>query len=246
MKSWNELLTKRDKEVMSMSGYGVNMGFGKRPVIMIIDVSNNFVGDKPEPILESVKRWRNSCGEEGWEAISHIQSLIKAARGKRIPIIYSAAQEPRLDGFDSGRWASKNSRTDEDKPEIVGHDFGNQIPSVIAPELQDIVIRKLKPSVFFGTELISFLVDLQADSLILCGTTTSGCVRATVIDGFSYNYKISVVEDCTFDRIQASHQINLFDMHQKYADVVRINETIEFINSLEEGLFDSQMPSLKR
>jgi len=88
--------------------------------------------------------------------------------------------------------------------------------------------------------LAAFLADLQADAIIACGGTTSGCVRATVLDGFSLNYRMSVVEECTFDRGQASHAINLFDMQQKYADVVSLEETLGFLCELPQGLFDSR------
>ena len=94
--------------------------------------------------------------------------------------------------------------------------------------------------------LAAFLTDLQADSLLICGTTTSGCVRAAVVDAFSYNYKVSVVEECTFDRGQSSHKISLFDMNEKYADIVTLAETIQFISSLQSGLFDEKMPSLTK
>jgi nicotinamidase-related amidase len=108
----------------------------------------------------------------------------------------------------------------------------------IAPQPRDIVICKQKPSVFFGTPLASFLTLLGADSLIVTGTTTSGCVRATVIDAFSHNYRVSVVEEGCFDRSQASHAINLCDMHAKYADIVKLDEALAFIESLPRGLFD--------
>ena len=74
---WNQFLTERDKQVFSAAGYGARAGFGKRPALLVIDVSYAFTGDKPgEPILESIKRWRNSCGAESWVAIGHIKKLI--------------------------------------------------------------------------------------------------------------------------------------------------------------------------
>ena len=108
----------------------------------------------------------------------------------------------------------------------------------IAPAPQDIVIRKLKPSGFYGTNLESFLTLLGADSLIVMGTTTSGCVRATVLDAFSSNYRLAVVEDACFDRSQASHAINLCDMNAKYADVVTSGDALAYIASLDDGLFE--------
>jgi nicotinamidase-related amidase len=230
MPVWDTFLTDRDKRIFGSAGYGKRGGFGKRPVVMVIDVNYNFVGDKPEPIEESVKRWRASCGEEGWRAVERIRTLLEAARARGIPIIYSTGAELRPDGWDAGRWADKSSRKLEDA--TVNRDIGNTIVPLIAPREQDIVIRKYKPSVFFGTLLASFLADLQVDSIIACGGTTSGCVRATVIDGFSYNYRMSVVEECTFDRGQASHALNLFDMQQKYADIVSLDETVDFLCSL--------------
>src|SRR5712691_453309 len=238
MPVWDSFLSERDRRIFGSAGYGRRAGFGQRPVVLVIDVNYNFVGDRPEPIEESVTRWRNSCGEEGWAAVESIRRLTEAARQQRIPVIYSTGMDLRSDNWDAGRWRDKNSRNSEDV--TVHAENGNTIVPPIAPQPQDIVIRKYKPSVFFGSMLAGFLADLQADSIIACGGTTSGCVRATVIDGFSYNYRMSVVEECTFDRGQASHAINLFDMHQKYADVVSLEETLAFLCSLPAGLFDSR------
>ena len=98
---------------------------------------------------------------------------------------------------------------------------GNEIVAEIAPGPQDIVIYKQKPSGFFGTNMASYLTLLGCDSVIVTGTTTSGCVRATVLDAFSLNYRIALAEEGCFDRSQASHAINLCDMNAKYADVVK-------------------------
>ena len=81
------------------------------------------------------------------------------------------------------------------------------------------------------------LNEVHADSVLVTGTTTSGCVRASVIDAFSYNLKVSVIEECVFDRGQASHKINLFDMAMKYADVISLKEAIEYVQSLPDNLF---------
>ena len=237
MAIWDDLLSERDKAVYGAAGYGKKGGFGSRPAVVVIDVNYNFTGEKPEPILESIKKWRNSCGEEGWLGVQAISELLEVARTKELPIVYSTATERRLDMFDDGRWASKNARVGEQKG-APGFD-GNDIVAEIAPHPRDIILRKEKPSIFFGTGLTGYLIDLGVDSLIVTGTTTSGCVRATVVDAFSYNYKISVVEECCFDRGEVSHKINLFDMNAKYADVVSLAETKTFIASLPDGIFRS-------
>ena len=241
---WDKFLTDRDKEVFRTSGYGAQAGYGKKPALLIIDVNYNFCGDKREPILESIKRWRNSCGEDAWDALPVIRKLIDKCHEKGIPVIYSTGED-HDDAWYRGAWAHKNRRTgEEQKPPAarLTNRPGNDIMDEIAPEPQDIVIRKLKPSVFNGTPLTGFLNDLGADSLIVTGTTTSGCVRASVLDAFSQNLRCTLVEEGCFDRSEASHAINLCDMQAKYADVVPAEDALAFIETID---VDYNIPSGK-
>jgi nicotinamidase-related amidase len=233
---WNRFLTERDKQVFAAAGYATRQGFGKRPAVMVIDVNYGFCGDRPEPILESIKRWRNSCGEDAWVGIQAIKKLLGAAHAKGLPVIYSTGTR-RDDDWDRGSWRWKSSRVAERPKTGTGLD-GDDIVGEIAPRPQDVVIEKQKPSVFHGTPLHSFLVLLGADSLIVTGTTTSGCVRATVVDAFSENYRVSIVEEGCFDRSQASHALSLCDMNAKYADIVKLDETLAHIETLPQGLFE--------
>jgi nicotinamidase-related amidase len=226
--SWDEFLTERDKQVFSAAGFGTRAGFGKRPAVLVIDVSYNFTGDKPKPVLESIKEWSLSCGQEGWDGIAAIQRLLAAARPKGVPIIYTTG-ELRDDGFDSGGWAWKNARIVDD---IEKKQAGNEIVREIAPQPQDIVIKKQKPSGFFGTPLMSFLTDMNVDSLLITGTTTSGCVHATVVDAFSYNLRTTIVEEGCFDRGQASHAMALMNMNAKYSDVLKLEDVLSYLNGL--------------
>src|SRR5690242_16955532 len=109
---------------------------------------------------------------------------------------------------------------------------------MIAPAPRDIVIRKRKPSGFFGSNLAAYLTLLGADSVVVVGTTTSGCVRATVVDAFSLNYRVTLAEEGCFDRSEASHAISLCDMHAKYADVVPTADVLAYFAGLPAGLFD--------
>ena len=110
---WNKFLTERDKAVFGTSGYGARQGFGKRPALLIIDVNYAFCDERPMPILESIKRWRNSCGEDAWVAMPYLKQLIEKAHGKGIPVIYTTGVR-RDDNWDSGSWSWKNNRSDED------------------------------------------------------------------------------------------------------------------------------------
>ncbi len=235
---WNAFLTERDKAVFKASGYGARGGFGQRPALLVIDVNYAFCDERPLPILESIKRWRNSCGEDAWIAMPYLKSLIDKAHSKGLPVIYTTGVR-RADNWDSGSWSWKNGRTVEDESERPGTTVdGNEIVAAIAPGPRDIVIFKQKPSGFFGTNMASYLTLLGCDSVIVTGTTTSGCVRATVLDAFSLNYRIAVAEEACFDRSQASHAINLCDMNAKYADVVATAEVLRFFDKLAPNMFD--------
>src|SRR4051812_29265277 len=110
---WNQFLTERDKAVFGTSGYGARQGFGKRPALLIIDVNYAFCDERPMPILESIKRWRNSCGEDAWVAMPYLKSLIEKCHDKGVPVIYTTGIR-REDNWDSGSWLWKNGRSDED------------------------------------------------------------------------------------------------------------------------------------
>jgi len=232
---WDAFLTDRDKKVLTASGFGARAGFGKRPAVLVVDVNYAFCGDKREPVLESIKRWRQSGGEEAWDALPILARVIEKARERSLPIIYTTSIR-RADNWDAGSWAWKNVRSGE-KPAQTNLP-GEEIMPQIAPGPKDIVIAKQKPSAFFATPLHNYLSLLGCDSVIVMGTATSGCVRATVTDAFSHNYRVTLVEDGVFERSQASHAVSLCDMNAKYADVVRSGEVVDYLSGLPKGLFD--------
>ena len=217
---WDAIITDRDRAVFAASGMGQRGGLGVRPSLLVVDITFAFTGDRPEPILESVKRFPNSCGAEAWEALPRIAELIGDMRRRSLPVIYTR-QAPRTDAVSAGAWARKNSRVLAARPD--GVDL-MEIPDVIAPTEVELVIDKDKPSAFFGTTLLSTLHALGVDSVIIAGTSTSGCVRSTAVDAFSYNYPTVVVEDGCFDRSLTSHAMALFDIESRYGDVVTLEE----------------------
>ncbi|MGB3387166.1 MAG: isochorismatase family protein [Pseudaminobacter sp.] len=232
---WDRFLTERDTRIVELAGYGARQGFGQRPALLVVDVNYAFCGDRREPIEQSILRWRQSGGEEAWDALPVLSTLVETARGRGVPVIYTTGVE-RADKWDRGSWLWKNRRGRE-RPKETSQNASTIMPQ-IAPGPRDIVIEKQKPSAFHGTSLIDYLTLLRCDSLIVTGTATSGCVRATVIDAFSHNFRVTVVEDGCFERCQASHAINLFDMNAKYADVLPSAEVLAFLGQIELGLFD--------
>jgi maleamate amidohydrolase len=224
---WDEFIPEADAEIYRAAGYGARSAWGLRPALLVVDVNYNFVGDSPKPILESIRTFRNSCGEAGWEAVGAIRELLAAARAAEVPVFYTT-QPPDMSATVAGGWARKNSRVSDDG-EGERAAFGVRIVDEIAPSPGDIVIVKDKPSAFFATPLVSYLNQIRADTVVIAGGTTSGCVRASVIDAFSYNYTVVAVEEGCFDRSAVSHAVNLFEIHAKYADVAPLADVVAYL-----------------
>ncbi|MED3562918.1 isochorismatase family protein [Bacillus xiapuensis] len=229
---WEKYLDERDQVVYQKAGLGEKMGIGEKPALIIVDVQYGFTGDSPENIEESIQKYPTSCGESSWEAIKHIKTLLDAAREAEIPVFFTIIEGSKT--YSNERVAIKGNIFDH--PALIEGEKGTKVVEELNPLIGELVISKKKPSAFFGTPLASYLTAKQVDSLIVTGCTTSGCVRATVIDAFSHNYRVVVPEECSFDRGITSHAINLFDMQQKYADVVSLEEVITEVNRLKASV----------
>lgn len=226
-------LTEEERIVADRAGYGRRCGFGARPALLIVDATYSFCGRSPKPILEAIAEQRRSCGGVAWTAVKHIAALLHEARRAKIPVVYSAMEDPASPEYEPGLWGSKNRRGPEDGRTPVNSGKGdNQIVAEIAPIPGELVFSKGKPSLFIGTGLLPYLIANRIDSLIICGGVTSGCVYATALDGFSHNYKISVVADASFDRLQTAHWVFLADIDLKYGDVVTSGAAVEYLKTL--------------
>jgi maleamate amidohydrolase len=221
-KWWEERISPQDLAVYRAAGYGGRGRWGTSPAILVIDVTYGFIGREPLPALESIARYPNSCGVAGWRAMEVIARLLDAGRSRGVPAYFTAGVTDYTVEH-AGRWRDKHPSALE-QPEDA-----QVIPERIAPVPGEVIIRKTKPSVFYGTPLLSSLVDRRVDTVIVTGCTTSGCVRASVVDAFSNGLTTVVVEDAVFDRGELSHAVNLFDMDQKYADVVASAEVVEYL-----------------
>lgn len=213
MYGWEKYLSERDKEHDKLWGKKGLRGFGEKPALLLIDIYYSVLGLKREPIFESMKLWPSSTGLEGWDAVDRTAELLSVARECSIPVIYAKGL-PGLAPWVRSKRKPSPLMTDELRKK------GMEIVDEVKPIAGELVIEKSAPSVFQGTPLIFQLISLGIDTVICAGETTSGCVRATVVDGATYRYKMGIVSDCCFDRTESSHYINLYDMHQKYGDVV--------------------------
>jgi maleamate amidohydrolase len=210
---WRDVIDSETLEIYQ--SYQRKTYIGKRPALLLIDLYNLVYEGGARPIQEVVKNHPSSCGIFAWDAIAPIKELISMARSKKIPVIYSTRGTDQIEA------------TFRQRNVILDNSF--EIKEEFRPEKEDIIIYKERASCFFGTPLIAYLTKMGVDSLIICGESTSGCVRASTVDAYSYGFHTVVVEECTFDRSLLSHKVNLFDLHHKYADVMKLDEVKEHL-----------------
>jgi len=209
MAAWDDLFTEADLEGYRKSGWGTPRPLGDRPGIVVVDMSYAFVDD----------RFPTGWGKTGWPCADAIRRLLDVARPRGVPVYYTTGK-PAVNPAERGRWKSPAVSEPADKHAIV---------PPIAPLPTESVLTKRYPSGFFGTELASLLTYHRVDTLIVTGMVTSGCIRATVIDGFSYNYIVVVPEECVADRGVLPHKVNLFDIQMKYGDVLPLDDVIAYV-----------------
>jgi len=215
---WEPFLTEQDRAHVALSR-DRRVGFGRAPALVFIDLYRWVFGDQPRPLLEAIKTWPGSCGLAAWEAVPHLQRLLGVAREVGLPVVHiTGLEDSGMLGWGEAAHGGAGRGPSTEERRRGRYDI---IPQV-APIPGEVVLRKTSPSAFNGTPLLAHLNYLGVDTLIVGGESTSGCVRASVVDGCSYRFKVIVVEECVFDRHQAAHAMNLFDMHQKYADVLSL------------------------
>ncbi len=191
------------------------MTVGSRPAILVVDFSCGFTD--PECTL----------GADMSAEVEATRRLLDAGRARGLPVIFTTiGYEPSLK--DGGLWLQK-------VPSLGDLQIGGrwvEIDPRLEPREDETIVLKKGASAFFGTNLPAILVSQGVDSVILCGATTSGCIRATAIDLLQYGYPTLVPRECVGDRAQAPHEANLFDINAKYADVVPLDDVLEYVASV--------------
>ncbi len=196
--------------------FDTNIGFGKRPAVIVIDFIKAYT-TKGAPFF----------GQGVVDAVEHTVPLLAAARSANVPIIYTKVLY-HPSGIDGGLFVKKVPAL---RALVDGEPLA-EIDPEITPQPEDLVIVKNYPSCFFGTSLQSTLMGLGVDTLILTGCSTSGCVRAAAIDAIQYGYRVVVPRECAGDRHDAPHDANLFDINAKYGDVVPKAQVIDYFKDL--------------
>jgi nicotinamidase-related amidase len=228
---WDRYLTEQDRAHVAAERKQRRIGFGRRPALLMVDLYRWVYGDEPEPLLESVKKWPGSCGLAGWEALPPTKELLGACRAAGIPVCYVTGLAKSISGMPGwSEAAHRDNPPGPTSPEMADRKRRQyDIMEGLEPLPGELILRKNGPSAFWSTPLMAQLTYLGVDTLLVAGESTSGCVRASVVDAVSSRLRVTVVEECVFDRHQATHALNLFDMDQKYADVLPLQEVLPYI-----------------
>ena len=218
---WKDVVPESDLKLYA--GWRRETFVGPRPALLAIDLYDLVYRGGPHPPAELNDRYPNTCGIYAHRAIAPTKTLIAAARRAGVPIFF-CTQDIRPNNRPPGAVSTRRKREVPVDGYALYHEF--------TLEAGDILIPKQRASIFAGTPLASHLALLGVQSLIVCGESTSGCVRASVVDGYSSGYHVTIVEQCTYDRAELTHKVNLFDMHHKYADVMHLDEVVAHLDSL--------------
>ena len=225
---WAGTVPEADLQVYAEAGFGGRFEWGSRPAVVVVDVNRDFVGVEREPVSTAVRRAPMSCGEYAWVALPKLRGLLESARRAAIPVYYTTS---RVSGGRGVAGVDAKSPRSSARS-IAERRLGSRIVAEIAPEPEEVVIRKRCPSAFFRTTLSAQLRKQRIDTVVVSGCVTSGCVRATVVDAYSHGFRVVVPEECCFDRSVAAHKWSLFDIDQKYGDVSSLASVVEYFEGL--------------
>ncbi len=205
------------REVYERARLGQSVTLGSRPAVLVVDFSRGFT----DP--------RSTMGSDLTDQVEATTLLLSAAREKGVPVIFTTIGfEANLK--DGSLWLQKAPALAELQ---IGGEWVEIDPRLERREEETVILKK-GASAFFGTNLPSVLVSQNIDTIVLCGATTSGCIRATAVDLLQYGYPTLVPRECVGDRAQAPHEANLVDIQAKYADVVSVEDALSYLESVGE------------
>jgi maleamate amidohydrolase len=219
---WKDVVPAADMRIYAP--YARDTAVGPNPALLCIDLYNQVYDGGARPPIDVAADYPSSCGIYAHRAVAPTKRLIAAVRSAGLPIFF-CTQDIRAHARPMGAVSTKRrARAMTAENYAIYKEFPLQD--------SDILILKQRASAFQGTPIISHLNVLGVHSLIVCGEATSGCVRASVVDAYSNGFNIAIIEECTFDQTELTHKVNLFDMHHKYADVMKLAEVEAHLDGL--------------
>ena len=214
----DEVLSSHEEgEIYQRQGFGKRSGLGRRPALVIVDFVNGFA----DPAAFGGGNIRG--------AIAETQGLLEFARSMSWPVAFT-----RVVFADDGSDANVFSRKVPSLLSLTEENPQSAVVRELAPLSGELVLRKRLPSAFAGTDLAAWLTRRNVDTLVVAGATTSGCVRATVVDAMGSGFLVVVAADCVGDRAEGPHRAGLFDIAQKYADLMNAQDIRKLSRSFEK------------
>jgi maleamate amidohydrolase len=213
---WKDLLTPEIQKIFSY--YRRELRVGRKPALLMIDLYNLAYLGGSRPVHEIVDEHSSSSGVHAWASIEPTQRVLRYFREEKLPVIHVT--------YDDRPETDHQAMNPSFRKKLAYDPWLYQTKDELAPVAGEQFIFKKRASSFFGTPLLTSLVQQGCDSVVCVGQSTSGCVRATVVDAFSNGFKVAVAEECVYDRSELSHKVNLFDMHHKYADVFKTEDLL--------------------
>ncbi len=199
--------------------WGNRLGFGRKPVLLVIDLLQGYTLKGAPLFAPGVIK-----------AVAEVPAVLRAARAKKMPVIHTRVLYNPADFADGGMWIRKAPVL---KSLVPGSKYA-QFCKGVEPKKSELVIVKNYASAFFGTTLASTLTAMGADTLLIAGCTTSGCIRASAVDAVQHGFRPIVIRECVGDRHDAPHEANLFDISAKYGDVISKVEALKYIKGLRK------------
>jgi nicotinamidase-related amidase len=208
-----DIIPDEDVEHYERGGYGARMGWGDTPAVLVVDMVKIFT-DSDFPLGRS---------DTAEDAIASTERLLAAARDAELPVYYTRMP---LDEAVSSAYRGIFDKKKAGGSEQWDREAGHTIDPALEPADDDVVLEKSKPSAFFDTHLGNLLRQHSIDTLVVAGVSTSGSIRATVLDALCSNFNVIVPQECVSDRSVFSHEVTLFELDMKYADVTPLDDVI--------------------
>jgi nicotinamidase-related amidase len=225
MAVWDDVVPAEERALYDRGGWGGTAGYGSRPALLVVDMYTAFV-DPAYPY----------SSPDAPAAVAVIKQLLAQARAAGVPVMYSRGDRTKNDA-ERGRWKTKAITSP-----IMARPEAYEIVPDLAPLPTESVVVKTAPSAFHGTNLLSLLVFHNIDTVLVTGTVTSGCVRATVVDAFSNGLRVVVAEDGVYDRSRTSHKVSLWDIYTRYGDIAPARDILDYLRKVRDGVLQTDSP----
>jgi len=217
MAVWDGLIPERDLEIYRRAGFAREPNWDGRPALLIVDALWGFIGHRRVDVLEAIEEYPTACGEPGWDGLQRTEEALRFFREAELPVVHVRASAVGGSVYGATTRARSTPGTGT---------RAHETPEQIAPVPGEPLVSKSKASGFFRTPLDVLLRNQKVDTVLIAGSTTCGCIRATAVDAHSSGFETVVLSDAVWDRSPFSHAVSLFELSMKYAAVVAVDEAV--------------------